>query len=261
MSLADAGASVGLLDADIYGPNVPSLLGLDDATPTTTPDARIGPRKAHGVLVMNMDFVVQDDDTIIWRGPLVDDVIQQLTGDVDWGKLDYLIVDMLPGTGDAQLTLVQHLPVTGVVVVTTPQPVANDAARRGLEGFSRFDVQILGIVENMRYFECPDCAERHRIFGRGGVSKLAADFEIPVLSRWPIDPKFFTMGDGRDGPGVVLPILGRVGLPRTRREREARLAPIAIRDASDSRQVVRGTATRIAARVNAAAMADLGTEG
>jgi len=175
VALADAGASVGLLDADIYGPNAPSMLGLGDGSPATTPDARIVPREAHGVRVMSMDFVVDEDDPIIWRGPMVDDVPKQLTGDVEWGELDYLLVDMPPGTGDAQLTLVQYLPVAGAVVVTTPQSVAVDDARRGLRAFARYDVPILGIVENMSDFRCPDCGAVHEIFGDGGAAGLAEE--------------------------------------------------------------------------------------
>ena len=127
-ALADADLAVGLLDADVYGPNAPTLLGAPEGSPSTTQDARIVPPEANGVKVMSMDFIVGEDDPIIWRGPMVDDVLHQLTGDVDWGELDYLIVDLPPGTGDAQLTLVQHLPVTGAVIVTTPQAVAGGAA-------------------------------------------------------------------------------------------------------------------------------------
>ncbi len=256
VALADAGATVGLLDADVYGPNAPSLLGLDSGTPRTTTDARIVPREAHGVRVMSMDFVVGEDDPIIWRGPMVDDVLKQLTGDVEWGPLDYLLVDMPPGTGDAQLTLVQHLPVAGVVIVTTPQSVAVDDARRGLQGFARYDVPVLGIVENMSGFRCPDCGGVHEVFGEGGASALAEEFEVPVLGRLPLDPAVGTLSDPAPRTGVTLPLVGRVGLPRTRDERAGRLPPVAIRDDGASRRAVRETAARVAARVEAAAARD-----
>ena len=254
VALADAGASVGLLDADVYGPNAPSLLGLPDGSPETTADARIVPREAHGVKVMSMDFVVGEDDPIIWRGPMVDDVLKQLTGDVEWGELDYLLVDMPPGTGDAQLTLVQHLPVAGAVVVTTPQPVAVDDARRGLRGFARYDVPILGIVENMRSFTCPDCAAVHDVFGEGGAEALSGEFEVPVLGSLPLDPKVGTLSVEPTDTGVSLPVVGRVGLPRTRQEREGRLPPVVLRDDGETRRALRVAATRVAARVNAAAV-------
>lgn len=256
VSLADAGAAVGLLDADIYGPNAPSLLGLDDGTPQTTTDARIVPRGAHGVRVMSMDFVVGQEDPIIWRGPMVDDVLQQLTRDVAWGELDYLVVDMPPGTGDAQLTLVQHLPVAGVAVVTTPQSVAVDDARRGLEGFAKYDVPVLGLVENMTQFICPECGGNHEVFGTGGADELAAEFEVPVLGRLPIDPAVGTLTRAGRQRGIELPGLGRVGLPRTSEERDGRLPPVAIRDDSETRDAFRETATSVAARLQAAAIVD-----
>jgi ATP-binding protein involved in chromosome partitioning len=259
VSLADAGASVGLLDADVYGPNAPSLLGLDDTTPQTTRDATIVPREAHGVRVMSMDFVVGEDDPIIWRGPMVDDVLKQLTGDVEWGSLDYLVVDMPPGTGDAQLTLVQHLPVAGCVVVTTPQSVAVDDARRGLEGFAKYDVPVLGVVENMRGFRCPDCDHVEDVFGAGGADALADEFDIPVLGRVPLDPAVGTLSDDDPGHGVELPVVGRVGLPRTTAEREGRLPPIALRDAGEATRAIRQTATGVVARVHAAAVRDWAT--
>lgn len=255
VALADAGAAVGLLDADVYGPNAPELLGLDDGTPTTTADARIVPREAHGVDVMSMGFVVGEEDPIIWRGPMVDDVLKQLTGDVDWGDLDYLVVDMPPGTGDAQMTLVQHLPVAGVVIVTTPQAVAVDDARRGLEGYAKYDVPVLGLVENMRRFECPDCGGVHEVFGAGGADALAAEFEVPVLGRLPIDSAIGTLSGEERQRGVELPVIGRVGLPRTRSERGGRLPPVVLRD-DEVGVAFREAATRIAARVNAAASVD-----
>lgn len=261
VALADAGASVGLLDADVYGPNAPSMLGLDEGSPATTPDARIVPREAHGVRVMSMDFVVDEDDPIIWRGPMVNDVLEQLLGDVEWGELDYLLVDMPPGTGDAQLTLVQHLPVAGAVVVTTPQPVAIDDARRGLRAFAKYEVPILGVVENMSGFQCPDCKTHHNIFGDGGAKALAEEFEIPVLGGLPLDPDIGTLTEDGRTLGVSIPGIGSIGLPRTREERAGRLPPVAIRNDAESRPAARGIATRVAARVNAAAVVDWSLHG
>lgn len=255
-ALADAGAAVGLLDADIYGPNAPTLLGLSDATPDATLDDRIVPREAHGVKVMSMAFVVDEDDPVIWRGPMVDDMIKQLFDDVEWGVLDYLLIDLPPGTGDAQLTLVQHLPVTGAVIVTTPQPVAVDDARLGLEQFARYDVPILGITENMNRFECSECGTFHDIFGSGGADELADEFSVPVLGRLPLDPAVGVLEmEADDPPGVSVPLVGRLQLPRTREEREqgGRRPPSAIRDDdTETRAAFRRLASRTAARVNAA---------
>ncbi|WP_458189042.1 Mrp/NBP35 family ATP-binding protein [Haladaptatus sp. NG-WS-4] len=256
-ALADAGASVGLLDADIYGPNAPTMLGCSDATPATTHRDAIVPREAHGVTVMSMDFVTDEDDPVIWRGPMVDDVLQQLVGDVDWGSLDYLVVDLPPGTGDAQLTLVQHLPVTGAVIVTTPQAVAVDDARRGLELFARYDIPILGVVENMSYFRCPDCGGTHEIFGEGGGGLLEDEFEVPVLGRIPIDPVVGPMAeedveDGQSSPGISIPLVGRLALPRTREERDgAGIAPVVVAEdvRHEGRVALRDVATHVAARI------------
>ena len=256
-ALADAGAAVGLLDADVYGPNAPSLLGIDDETPRATHDDRIVPRTAHGVSVMSMDFVTDDDDPVIWRGPLVDDLLDQLTADVDWGELDYLVVDLPPGTGDAQLSLVQHLPVAGAVIVTTPQSVAVDDARRGLKQFARYDVPVLGIVENMSAFVCPDCGTDHSIFGSGGADALATEFEIPVLGRVPLDPDVGALATDDDPTGVSVPIVGEIRLPRTAAERSGRRPPTVLRENdSETRTAFRQLATRTAARINQAASID-----
>ncbi len=256
VALAATGASVGLLDADVYGPNAPAMLGLAERTPDTTLADRMVPREAHGVSVMSMGFIVGEDDPVIWRGPLVDEFVKQLFDDVEWGALDYLIVDLPPGTGDTQLTLVQHLPVTGAVVVTTPQPVAVDDARRGLRGFAEYGVPILGIVENMAGFECPDCGSEHEIFDSGGAARLSSEFGVPVLGGLPLDPAVGTLdgdADPPDPPGISIPGVGRLQLPRTRQERErpTNLPPIAIREGGGaSRDAAEYLATRTAARVN-----------
>lgn len=253
-SLADAGADVGILDADVYGPNAPAMLGLDEQSPTATLDSRIVPREAHGVKVMSMGFIVGEDDPVIWRGPLVDDVLKQLFEDVQWGSLDYLFVDLPPGTGDAQLSLVQHLPVTGVVIVTTPQPVAVDDARRGLSQFVKYEVPVLGVVENMSGFVCPDCDSKTDIFGTGGGQALADEFDVPLLASVPLDPETgpATDTEKKQPPGVRVPIMGRLQLPRTREERTGHggSPPLSIRDTdSEVRDGLRTAASRVAARV------------
>ena len=254
VALAGAGADVGLLDADVYGPNAPAMLGVDERTPRTTRDDRIVPWEAHGVSVMSMGFVAGEDDPIIWRGPMVDDAMEQLFRDVAWGELDYLVVDLPPGTGDAQLSLVQHLPLSGAVVVTTPQPVAVDDARRGLRGFRRYDVPVLGVAENMAGFSCPDCGADHDVFDAGGADALGEEFDVPVLGRLPLDPAVGTLDAGGDDdpPGVSIPGLGRLQLPRTReqRERDATLPPVAIREGGGAtRTAAELLATRTVARV------------
>ncbi|NHN48084.1 Mrp/NBP35 family ATP-binding protein [Halostella sp. JP-L12] len=254
-ALADAGGSVGLLDADIYGPNVPTMLGAPDDPPTTTRDDTMVPHEAHGVKVMSIDFIVDESDPVIWRGPMVDDMLKQLFGDVEWGELDYLIVDLPPGTGDAHLTLTQHIPVTGAVIVTTPQAVAVDDAERGLDAFAKYQVPILGVAENMSYFECPDCDSDHDIFGTGGGAHIEEEYDVPVLSHLPIDPSVGTLTaeNETEAPGISIPLLGDLRLPRTREEREpvTHLPPIAIRDEeSGTKQNFRELASRTAARVN-----------
>ncbi|WP_435345791.1 P-loop NTPase [Haloarchaeobius sp. HRN-SO-5] len=255
VSLADAGASVGLLDADIYGPNAPAMLGHRDATPRTDREARIHPPEAHGVTVMSMGYVVGEDDPVIWRGAMVDDALQQLFGDVAWGSLDYLVVDLPPGTGDAQLSLVQHLPVTGAVVVTTPQSVAVDDARRGLRQFAKYGVPVLGVVENMSRFECPDCGGSHDLFGSGGGEELAGEFEIPLLGQIPLDRAAGTIETTSEetARGVTIPLVGRLQLPRSSAERGGTsLPPVALRDdGGELRDVFRTVAGRVAARLQA----------
>jgi ATP-binding protein involved in chromosome partitioning len=263
VALADAGAAVGLLDADVYGPNAPTMLGLGDRSVPTNADDEMVPPEAHGVKVMSMGFVAGEEDPVIWRGPLVDEFLKQLLGDVSWGPLDYLVVDLPPGTGDAQLSLVQNLPVAGAVIVTTPQEVAVDDAARGLTGFARYDVPVLGVVENMAWFRCPDCGEVHEPFGEGGGETLAAEFEVPVLGRLPLDPLIDTLDEDEETtpPGVSVPLVGRLQLPRTRaeREREGRRPPIAVRTGDSeaeavAREAFRLMATKVAARVNEAAV-------
>jgi len=199
--LADLGARVGLFDADVYGPNVPRMVDADEP-PQATDDEEIIPPEQYGMKLMSMDFLVGEDDPVIWRGPMVHNVLTQLWEDVDWGRLDYMVVDLPPGTGDTQLTLLQSVPVSGAVIVTTPQDVAIDDARKGLKMFGRHDTPVLGIVENMSSFVCPDCGGEHAIFGEGGGQALADEVEMPFLGKIPLDPSIREGGD--EGRPMVL---------------------------------------------------------
>jgi len=199
--LAARGARVGLFDADIYGPNVPRMVGADEP-PKATEDEEIVPPERFGTKLMSMAFLVGEDDPVIWRGPMVHKVLTQLWEDVAWGQLDYLVVDLPPGTGDTQLTLLQSVPVTGAVIVTTPQEVALDDARKGLEMFGKHETPVLGIAENMGAFRCPDCGSRHAIFGEGGGKQFADTHGMPFLGSIPLDPSVRTGGD--DGEPIVL---------------------------------------------------------
>ena len=199
--LAARGARVGLFDADIYGPNVPRMIDADEP-PVATANETLVPPEKHGVKLMSMAFLVGEDDPVIWRGPMVHKVITQLTEDVEWGPLDYLVVDLPPGTGDTQLSMLQTMPVTGAVVVTTPQAVALDDARKGLEMFAKHETIVLGIVENMATFVCPDCGSDHDIFDAGGGEEFADLHELPFLGSIPLDPAVRAGGD--DGRPTVL---------------------------------------------------------
>ncbi len=199
--LADRGARVGLFDADVYGPNVPRMVDADEQ-PSATTDETIEPPERFGVKLMSMAFLVGPDDPVIWRGPMVHKVVTQLVEDVEWGALDYLVVDLPPGTGDTQLTVLQTMPLAGSVIVTTPQPVAVDDARKGLRMFGRHETPVLGIVENMSTFICPDCGSEHPIFGEGGGEAFAEEVEMPFLGKIPLDPAIRTGGD--EGMPAVL---------------------------------------------------------
>lgn len=198
--LAARGARVGLFDADIYGPNVPRMVAPDDRPQVT--DEGTFPAERYGVKLISMDFFLDDDDPVIWRGPMVQKMLTQLWEDVVWDVTDYLIVDLPPGTGDAQLSLLQSLPVTGAVIVTTPQQVALDDAAKGLRMFERFETPVLGIVENMSSFTCPTCGDRHPILGEGGGEAFAAERGVTFLGSIPIDPAVSTGGD--EGAPIVL---------------------------------------------------------
>jgi ATP-binding protein involved in chromosome partitioning len=185
-ALAQAGAKVGILDADIYGPNVPLMMGLAGKAITgQTEDGKLAPPENHGVKVISMAFLVKDDQPVVWRGPLLDRVIRQFLTDTGWGELDYLLIDLPPGTGDAQLTIVQATPVVGAIIVTTPQDVALLDSRKGLAMFTNANIPILGIVENMSYFMGND-GVRYEIFGHGGGARAAQQLDVPFLGEVPL---------------------------------------------------------------------------
>jgi ATP-binding protein involved in chromosome partitioning len=199
VALAQRGAAVGLLDADVYGPNVPTMLGLSKLPPSRS--GKLVPAEAFGVRVMSIAFLVLPNQPLIWRGPMLHSAIRQFIADVEWGKLDYLIIDLPPGTGDAALSLSQSLPLSGAVIVTTPQKVSTDDARRGLEMFRALEVPIYGVVENMSFLELPD-GSKLDVFGQGGGQQLAQDAQAPFLGSIPIDPLVRESGD--EGAPVVI---------------------------------------------------------
>jgi len=194
LALRDAGKRTGLLDADIYGPSIPTMLGIENV-PAMIGDNTIIPVEAKGLQVISIGLMIEADRSLAWRGPRVFAAVRQFLKGVKWHDLDYLVVDLPPGTGDAPLTLSQQVPLSGVVVVTTPQEVALADVRRGIGMFRSVDVPILGIVENMSYFSCPDCGKNYDIFGSGGGQQLADEFHLPLLGKIPIDPVFRQGGD------------------------------------------------------------------
>ena len=185
LGLRDLGLKVGMLDADIYGPSVPKLLAIR-GRPETLGGNRLKPMTGYGLTVMSIGFLVAEDTPMIWRGPMVMSALTQMLREVEWGTLDVMVVDMPPGTGDAQLTIAQQVPLAGAVIVSTPQDLALIDARRGVEMFKRVNVPLLGIVENMSYFVCPKCGERHDIFGHGGAHAEADKLGVPFLGEVPL---------------------------------------------------------------------------
>ncbi|MBX7167181.1 MAG: Mrp/NBP35 family ATP-binding protein [Pirellulales bacterium] len=192
--LRRAGCVVGLMDADVYGPSVPHLIGVQQR-PSVTPEKKLAPIEAGGLKVMSMGFLVAPGDAVVWRGPMLHGAITNFLKDTDWGELDYLIIDMPPGTGDIALTLSQLLPLTGAVVVCTPQDVALADAVKAIAMFRKVNIPLLGMVENMSYFLCPGCNQRYEIFGSGGAQRKAAELEVPFLGEVPINMHIRAEGD------------------------------------------------------------------
>jgi ATP-binding protein involved in chromosome partitioning len=209
IALKNLGASVGLLDADVYGPNVPVMLGTNEQ-PQALDEKTIIPVQAYGVTMISMGLLNPGDKPLIWRGPMLHSVIQQFLRSVRWGQLDYLIVDLPPGTGDVQLTLIQSAPITGAVIVTTPSIVALADVRKAVEMFRQVNTEILGVVENMSHFSCPHCNGRIDVFGHGEGQTMARMFGVPFLGEIEIDPQIRIGGDtgkpaaslGEDAPGA-----------------------------------------------------------
>lgn len=233
VALAQVGAKVGLLDADIYGPNTPAMLGLNDAKVMVQQGAQgevLEPAFNHGVKLVSMGFLIDPDQPVVWRGPMLNGIIRQFLYQVNWGELDYLIVDMPPGTGDAQLTMAQAVPMAGAVIVTTPQTVALLDSRRGLKMFQQMKVPVLGIVENMSYFIPPDLPDRqYDLFGSGGGEKTSKELGIPLLGCIPLEISL------RQGGDAGVPIV--VGEPE-----------------SASAKALSALASQIAAKVSVAAL-------
>lgn len=218
VALAMEGSRVGLIDADIYGPSAPLMFGLSDQRPMMFENAegqrRLVPLLAHGVKVMSIGFLVDPDQAVIWRGPMASGALRQFMSDVEWEDLDYLIFDMPPGTGDIQLTLAQTIPLTGAVIVTTPQDIALADARKGLKMFERLQVPVLGIIENMSYFIAPDTGARYDIFSHGGGAKAAAEMGVPFLGEIPLVMEMRIGGD--EGVPMV------IGNPEAEQSRNVR---------------------------------------
>lgn len=230
VSLALDGASVGLLDADITGPNIPMMMGVT-GSPTATPEGKIRPLERYGVKVISIQLFVPDGQPIVWRGPLVGGAIQQFLRDVDWGELDYLVIDLPPGTSDAQLTLAQSVPIGGALLVTTPQEVAVSDVDKALAMFRRMSVPVMGVVENMSAFICPHCGEATEIFGRGGGESFARRHELEFFGGIPLDVKVRQGGDA--------------GVPA-----------VAQREPGPAAVVLRDLARRVAARMSVRAAAE-----
>jgi ATP-binding protein involved in chromosome partitioning len=202
LALAESGARVGLLDADIYGPNIPLMMGIKGKPEVRGEGGKIEPLVRYGIKLMSIGFFLDEANPVIWRGPMVHGAIQQFLRDVDWGALDYLVVDLPPGTGDAPLSLAQLVPMSGAVIVTTPQDVALQDVVKGIAMFQRLEVPIVGIVENMAYFICPCCNTRADIFGEGGGRRLAERHHIPFLGEVPLHQSVREGGDA--GRPVVI---------------------------------------------------------
>ncbi|HVY24278.1 MAG TPA: iron-sulfur cluster carrier protein ApbC [Steroidobacteraceae bacterium] len=196
LALAQDGAAVGLLDADIYGPSQARMMGLSGQRPTTRDGKTFEPLEAHGLKVMSIGLLVDEEQPMVWRGPMVTQALTQLLNDCRWGALDYLVVDMPPGTGDIQLTLSQRVPISGAIIVTTPQDIALLDARKGLKMFQKVDVPVLGIVENMSTHICSHCGHEEHIFGAGGGARMAEQYHVDLLASLPLDIHIREQADG-----------------------------------------------------------------
>jgi len=211
LALARQGARVGLLDADIYGPSQPLMMGLTGQRPTSQDGKHLNPLRAYGVEVMSIGFLIDPEQPMVWRGPMVTQALTQLIGETLWGELDYLLIDMPPGTGDTQLTISQRVPVSGAIIVTTPQDIALADARKGLMMFRKVAVPVLGIVENMATHVCSQCGHEEHVFGAGGGERMAAQYGVPLLGSLPLDIRIREQADSCR-PTVVAEPDGRLAL-------------------------------------------------
>lgn len=201
VALAQSGAQVGLMDADVYGPSIPTLMGIS-GEPQTTPDQQIIPINQYDIKIISMGFFLPEEKAVIWRGPMLDKMISQFLGGVAWGELDYLVIDLPPGTGDIQLSLCQKVALTGAVVVSTPQDVALNVAQKAIVMFRQLNTPVLGIVENMSYYVCSHCGSRDEIFGTGGAKAVSQQMQLPFLGAIPLATSIRTFSD--QGKPVVL---------------------------------------------------------
>lgn len=230
VALALDGAKVGLMDADIYGPNQPQMMGVPDHKPFAGEDDKIEPALGHGVKVMSMGFLMEPDKPVIWRGPMLHGAITQFLKDVRWGDLDYLVLDLPPGTGDVQLTLCQTVPLAGAVIVTTPQSIALSDVRKAVAMFKKLNVPILGAIENMSGFVCPHCSKESKIFSEGSAKTLEKSFGISLLGAVPLDPKVCDASE----TGVPIVVSAPASLPAKAFRETARkvAAAVSVRNAS-----------------------------
>lgn len=239
LALAAEGATVGVLDADIYGPSQPRMLGIAGERPSTKDGKSLHPPLAYGMKVMSIGLLIDEEQPMVWRGPMVTQALNQLLLDSQWGALDYLVVDMPPGTGDIQLTLAQRVPVSGAVIVTTPQDIALLDARKGLKMFQKVDVPVLGIVENMSTHVCSNCGHEEHVFGSGGGRRMAEQYGLEVLAELPLHIRIREQADGGHPTVVAEPesALGRAYLDLGRRV-AARLAKLAASSATAVPRIV-----------------------
>jgi len=210
LALSKEGANVGILDADIYGPSIPRMLGITDK-PDSADGKTLDPMMGHGLQAMSIGFMIDEETPMIWRGPMVTQALEQLLVDTQWKDLDYLVIDLPPGTGDVQLTLAQKVPVTGAVIVTTPQDIALLDARKGLKMFEKVEVPVLGIVENMSMHICSECGHAEPIFGQGGGERMSKDYNVDFLGALPLDMAIRTSGD-EGTPSVAVDPEGTIAL-------------------------------------------------